>query len=141
MQIPSLINRGRNGFNMTPMIDVVFLLIIFFLVASHLSDQDTQIELELPSAESSVPQDATNSNRVTLNVPVEGQIVFSGDEISLKQLPKLVNSLKENYGEDVEVRVRSSRRVTYETIAPILRECALAGIWNVTFAVYKKQNE
>ena len=40
MRCPTNIARGSVGFNMTPMIDVVFLLIIFFLVASHLSQKE-----------------------------------------------------------------------------------------------------
>lgn len=140
MQIPTLINRGRNGFNMTPMIDVVFLLIIFFLVASHLSEQDTQVELELPTAVSGVPQDEDAFQRATLNVPEEGQVIFSGRNVAAAELQELIQTLRANLGQDLEVRIRVSRSVTYETVAPILDACAKAGIWNVTFAVRKKGN-
>ena len=50
MRVPANISRGSLGFNMTPMIDVVFLLIIFFLVSSHLAQQEVQLELDLPGA-------------------------------------------------------------------------------------------
>ena len=53
MQVPSsTTSRGEVGFNMTPMIDIVFLLIIFFIVSSHLARQETQLELALPAASS-----------------------------------------------------------------------------------------
>jgi len=52
MRVVSNLSRGSLGFNMTPMIDVVFLLIIFFLVSSHLAQQETQLELDLPEATS-----------------------------------------------------------------------------------------
>ncbi|MBT6848587.1 MAG: biopolymer transporter ExbD, partial [Planctomycetaceae bacterium] len=52
MQTPRYARSKETGFNMTPMIDVVFLLIIFFLVSSHLARQETQLELDLPEASS-----------------------------------------------------------------------------------------
>ncbi|MCA9180756.1 MAG: biopolymer transporter ExbD, partial [Planctomycetales bacterium] len=45
MRTPKLLAAGSASINMTPMIDVVFLLIIFFLVSSHLAKQENQVEL------------------------------------------------------------------------------------------------
>lgn len=140
MQIPSLINRGRNGFNMTPMIDVVFLLIIFFLVASHLSDQESQVEMELPTAQSAVAPEAISS-RITLNVPASGQFLFNGSPVSLESFEALIQQGIASHGTDLEVRIRTDNRVVYSSISPLLKSCAKAGIWNVTFAVYSKESK
>ncbi len=54
---------------MTPMIDVVFQLIIFFLVASHLARQETQVEVDLPTAASGHQEDEQPElRRVVVNV-------------------------------------------------------------------------
>ncbi|MEC9091543.1 MAG: biopolymer transporter ExbD [Planctomycetota bacterium] len=137
MQIPTLINRGRIGFNMTPMIDVVFLLIIFFLVASHLSDQETQVEIDLPDATSGLPQEDL-ANRVTVNLPEEGEILVSGRVLSVDELLEQIVRIRSSVGEDLEIRIRGNRKVTYETVGAVLKACADAGVWNVTFAVYGK---
>ncbi len=123
---------------MTPMIDVVFLLIIFFLVASHLQDQDSQIEIELPDAASGVPQQNSDQNRITINIPTDGKIIISGRQYSNSELKPYFEELKRNHGESVEVRIRGNRAVPYKTISPILKSCAEAGIWNLTFAVHGK---
>lgn len=136
MNIPTLINRGRGGFNMTPMIDVVFLLIIFFLVASHLSDQDTQMQMDLPTAESgSVTLEAVK-RRITINVPQSGKVLLAGRSIAIDELEGKFKSLMKESDSDLEIRIRGSRSVDYATIDPILNACAKAGIWNVSFAVY-----
>ena len=122
---------------MTPMIDVVFLLIIFFLVASHLSDQDTQIEMELPAAVTGMPQEKS-VNRVTINVPQEGKVLVAGRELSGDELADRISRIRSTTGEDLEIRIRGNRHVTYDTIAPVLKACADAGVWNITFAVYGK---
>ena len=140
MKIPTLINRGRGGFNMTPMIDVVFLLIIFFLVASHLSDQDTQLEIELPTAESgSVTLEAVK-RRITINVPQSGRVLLAGRIIAIDDLEEKFRLLKEEANSDLEIRIRGSRSVDYATVDPILNACAKAEIWNVSFAVYGRSN-
>lgn len=140
MKIPTLINRGRGGFNMTPMIDVVFLLIIFFLVASHLSDQDTLLEMELPTAESgSVTLEAVK-RRITINVPQSGRVLLAGRIIAIDDLEEKFRLLKEEANSDLEIRIRGSRSVDYATVDPILNACAKAEIWNVSFAVYGRSN-
>lgn len=140
MKIPTLINRGRGGFNMTPMIDVVFLLIIFFLVASHLSDQDTLLEIELPTAESgSVTLEAVK-RRITINVPQSGRVLLAGRIIAIDDLEEKFRLLKEEANSDLEIRIRGSRSVDYATVDPILNACAKAEIWNVSFAVYGRSN-
>lgn len=120
---------------MTPMIDVVFLLIIFFLVASHLSDQDSQVSLTLPDARSGEPQ--TESDRITINVVSPEEILLGGRPIRADETGTLLAGIKDTAGTDVEIRIRADRSIPYSTIAPLLRGCALNGFWNVTFAVRK----
>ena len=63
MRIPSPATTDGVGFNMTPMIDVVFQLIIFFLLSSHLAKQETQFALPLPAAESGQVEPAGRASR------------------------------------------------------------------------------
>jgi biopolymer transport protein ExbD len=142
MRAPSNLSRGSLGFNMTPMIDVVFLLIIFFLVSSHLARQETQLELDLPQATTGEPTKEDNVRRVVVNVlpeaPPERRIQVGGQRISPGQLAELVRyerSQAERQKELLEVRIRSDRHVPYRVIEPIMLACARAGVWNVTLAV------
>ena len=52
MRVPTRSVSGEVGFNMTPMIDVVFQLIIFFLLSSHLAKQEKEVPLPLPVSSS-----------------------------------------------------------------------------------------
>ncbi|NLE37816.1 MAG: biopolymer transporter ExbD, partial [Pirellulaceae bacterium] len=74
MRVPNNLSRGGLGFNMTPMIDVVFLLIIFFLVSSHLARQEVQLELDLPAAVSGRQADEKEGvRRVVVNILPEAR--------------------------------------------------------------------
>lgn len=139
MRLPHDRRRGPIEFNMTPMIDVVFLLIIFFLVSSHLAKQETQLEMPLPAAAQGTEPTSSDAPRVTLNLLADGQIHLAGRAVSASQLADRFQALRQESGKDVEIRIRGHRDVPYEHVEPILLACAKSGIWNVTFAVYQAE--
>ena len=141
MRVPNDLGRGAVGFNMTPLIDVVFQLIIFFLVSSHLAKQEAQLELDLPTAESGREAVDDVTPRVTINVLPDGQLTLGSHRVSADQLPSLLADRRDEEGDQLEVRIRSDRSVAYRDVEPIRLACARAGIWNVTFAVYRREEQ
>ena len=143
MRVPNSYRRRPLGFNMTPMIDVVFLLIIFFLVSSHLVKQEAQMPLKLPRADSGPTANDDEGQRVIINVLADGRVLLSGNAVSRAQLQKRLAAeyaayRRQENRDDLEIRIRSDREVPYAHVEPILLACARAGIWNVTFAVYRR---
>jgi biopolymer transport protein ExbD len=136
MQIPRSSRSGDVSINMTPMIDVVFQLIIFFLVSSHLAKQEVQMKLPLPEAASGEKETDPSAPRLTINLLADGTLSLSGRSVTRDELPAWLGARVRDLGKDVEVRIRSDRMTPYELVEPILVACARAGIWNVTFAVY-----
>jgi biopolymer transport protein ExbD len=139
MKVPQYSTDRKLGINMTPMIDVVFLLIIFFLVSSHLARQETQMELPLPIAKSSTESKETETPRVTLNVLENGQILMAGREILAEQLAARLAEIRAKEGDDLEVRIRASRETLYAFVEPIMLACTESGIWNVSYAVFNRE--
>ncbi|MBN1589385.1 MAG: biopolymer transporter ExbD [Pirellulales bacterium] len=140
MRLPNHSSGGRLGFNMTPMIDVVFLLIIFFLVSSHLAQQEVQLELDLPTAASGRRAEAEGkARRIVVNVLPktrdERRIMVGGRLFDSDELGRLIRFERERTEGALEVRIRSDRRVPYRDIEPVMLACARSGVWDVTFAV------
>lgn len=139
MRVPSHLGRGGVGFNMTPMIDVVFLLIIFFLLSSHLARQETQLELDLPDAGTGQPPREEEIRRVVVNVlprqQTAAQIMVGGRLVDDAKLAELIGYESRRAGGQLEVRIRSDRKVPYRVVEPVMIACARAGVWRVTFAV------
>jgi biopolymer transport protein ExbD len=125
---------------MTPMIDVTFLLIIFFLLSSHLAQQETQLELDLPMAASGRQAVDDERPRLSVNVEADGSVMLGSTETPPQEMSRRLRIERERLGDDLEVRVRADRSVPYSTVEPILLACADAGIWNVTFAVFKRDD-
>ena len=138
MRAPRYKPVKKYGFNMTPMIDVVFLLIIFFLVSSHLARQETQMQLELPVAKSGADDVEQDVPRITVNVSEDGLLWLAGRQVNRDQLVKRIENAKSKEGAGIEVRIRSSRAVPYSTVEPIMLACTQSGVWNVKFAVYRE---
>jgi len=140
MRSPDFLRRVPLGFNMTPLIDVVFLLIIFFLVSSHLAKQENLMPLPLPAATSGQRDPVDQTPRVTVNVKTDGTLLLAGKRIEREELlPRLKNAL-EQAGPELELRIRSSRMAPYRQVEPVLLACARAGLWNVTFAVIRPED-
>jgi biopolymer transport protein ExbD len=126
---------------MTPMIDVVFLLIIFFLVSSHLARNESQLELELPIAGSASDDVDQQTPRMIVIVVADGNLFLAGRPVGSDQLKERFSDAVEKEGDGLEVRIRGSRNVAYSAVEPIMRSCVQAGIWNVSYAVYRQEQQ
>jgi biopolymer transport protein ExbD len=141
MQIPSSTAvRSEIGFNMTPMIDIVFQLIIFFLLSSHLSQQENQLPLPLPEAESG-QEDVYDPQqpRITINVLEDGTLLLGGSPVAIADLPARLQDRVKQTGAGVEVRVRAARSVPYRHVEPVMLACVQAGIYKIGYAVYRRE--
>lgn len=76
--------------NIAPLIDIVFLLIVFFILTSHFVS-DTGLRLDLPEAESS---EKSSDDRFTVSIDKDANIYFNGEVLSLDLLCKEVEELK-----------------------------------------------
>ncbi len=139
MRVPNHLERGGMRINMTPMIDVVFLLIIFFLVSVHLKDQVEQPDMPLPAADSGQDADEPAASLITLNVMEDGRILWAGSQVAREELQRRLTQRREA-AEEMRVRIRGNRNVAYQSVEPVLLACARAGIWDVSFAVFKRED-
>jgi len=139
MRVPQHFSNRNVGFNMTPMIDVVFLLIIFFLVSSHLARQESSMELKLPAAMAGRDDFDQTTARITVNVKSDGSLWLAGQPIDAERLTNRFSQLRAEQGEGVEVRIRGSRDAPYSTFEPIMLACIKASIWNVKYAVFREE--
>lgn len=127
--------------NMTPMIDVVFLLIIFFLVSSHLAQRENRLELPLPQATTSASNLSDEMQRITINIEASGQTLLGMKPIDQTELLSELNEQQAKYGDQLRVRLRGDRTVTYQHIEPLLAACAEVGISDIGLAVHARQEK
>mgnify|MGYP000038259602 CR=1 FL=1 len=122
---------------MTPMIDMVFLLLVFFMTVSTLAQADRRVKLDLPeSSQSDVPEDL--ADRGTISLDAEG-VIYIGAEI--KSLESMQAAIKQSLVENPELRihVRADQATAYSEIKKVLRACAEVGAYEVIYATYQSR--
>jgi len=111
---------------MTPMIDMVFLLLIFFLVATTFHQTEREMKIALPFAASAAPI-SSMLQEIIINVDENGKIILGGHTIEPKQLEaRIAEAVKQN--PEQKVTVRGDRSAAYATIVAVLDICKNAGI-------------
>ena len=119
MHIPSSSDRRAGGANMTPMIDVVFLLIIFFLVSSHLARQENRLPLDLPVA-STFDRNDPQRAPLTISVDAAGEWLVRGDVVDIDALQAALNRYRAKAGSSAAVRIRSEGTIQYRFVEPLV---------------------
>ncbi len=135
MRIPTPERKLGLPFNLTPLIDVVLQLIIFFLAASHLVRSESLQPVDLPRAQEAANDVNESPRRLVITVTRDVEYFVSGRRVPLAELEQMIAAGRSESGETFEVRIRSDRAVEYRHIEPLLLACARAGVRKVGFAV------
>lgn len=85
---------NADGPNLTPIIDVVFLLLIFFLVATQYNQEEREIDVTLPEVAEAQPLSMTSE--IVVNVMADGKYKVASKEYNEAQLAQLLQKAKEN---------------------------------------------
>ena len=123
------------GFIMTPMIDIVFLLIIFFLTVS----QFTRV-VEHPISLAQVARGTVESipTTVTINLDHDGKIIFSGEQYTLQRTFQSLQDLLASNGNDpsqVKIEMRCDRRCPSDRVNQVVQRLADLGFRQVYVSV------
>jgi biopolymer transport protein ExbD len=119
--------------NLTPMIDVVFLLIIFFMVATSFTEMERDIELELPEVAAASALTAAPKQRV-VTVEAEGTIRLDGEPLSLAELTRRLSASRVEYPA-LSVVIRGDAACAFQHVAASLAACKEAKISDLGITV------
>ena len=135
MRIPTRKRRFGLQFNITPLIDIVFLLVIFFLVATHFVRSETLVEVDLPIASREQETESEAAPRLVVTITADEQLHVGGNVVDLLAVEQMILIGADSDPQTFEVRVRADRTVPFREVEPILLACARAGVGNLKFAV------
>ena len=115
--------------NLTPMIDVVFLLLIFFMVTTTFLDPEREIDVELPTAQSAGEPDQA-PDEIVVNVLEDGRLLIAGEEVSREELLGVFKAAAQ-HDPDTPVTIRGHRLAQHEKIVGVMDACGVAGLSNL----------
>ncbi|MBR1586756.1 MAG: biopolymer transporter ExbD [Kiritimatiellae bacterium] len=132
-------NNEDVSLDMTPMIDVVFQLIIFFVVTLKMSDdKDTTIKLEDGKAGIPLTQEELPPSQLTIDVARNGRVSLSNITLSDQMLAQKIQERKARYGTEFPCMIRADWRTKHRDIARVMNICTANGVWKLSFVAIKE---
>jgi biopolymer transport protein ExbD len=127
--MPVQINRGRAIalLDLTPMIDMVFNLLIFFMVVSHFAQQDQAMPVELPAGSQAMPLTA-RPKELFVNIDQDGQYFVASRRLDEPELARVLRQAAIDNPLNQTVVIRADRRAQWDFVATAMRLCNEAGI-------------
>jgi biopolymer transport protein ExbD len=125
----------EEGFQMAPMIDMVFLLLVFFMCVSSMADASRSVELDLPESEASrIPDDL--EGRGVLSLDAGGQVFLGTRAVTDEALREAIRDLVRR-SPDCKVVLRADRNTRFEAIRKTLKLCASEGVYQIVYATFE----
>ncbi len=120
------------GIGLISLIDVIFLLLIFFMVTTTLIDPSKKLDIQLPEAKAAAPD--TKSIPVTIELGPRGKILLNGKRVNLKTLESRLKALGGGSQKKTAI-VRADRRLDYGQVVRVLGICRASGFFDLGIAV------
>jgi biopolymer transport protein ExbD len=126
------------GLPLTPLIDIIFILLIFYISISRMNQADSQLSVRIPTASAGETPSRTIGD-VVINVGQDGTYLVNNQNLDAIQLrDRLARLAAIVPGQSVIIR--SDGQAAWDAVCAVLDACALADIWNIKFAVLPEKS-
>jgi biopolymer transport protein ExbD len=139
MKFGKLPYESEDAIQLAPLIDIVFLTLVFFMTTAVYTSLESEVDISLPTASSAVTSERTRGE-IIINLRNDGQIVLNNRELSIPELQDVLNRVAENFPGGAVI-VRGDRDANLGRAIAILNCCRNADIQNVSFAALTEEIE
>lgn len=128
MKIPDVDDIEEPSSNLTPLIDIVFNLLLFYLVSTTFLDEERALDVELPGATTAreLPPE-----EIVIHVLADGTVVLGGDTVDAETLRARLRE-RAAAAPDTPVTIRGDRATRHEAIVGVMDACGAAGLTNLS---------
>ena len=121
---------------LAPLIDILLLLLLFFIITMNFAKQETEIEISVPAADEGKINQDRDYGEIVVNVKKDGSITVEGETLTEEQLLAKLQLIASVH-KDQAVILRGDENSLYKNNVNVLNVCQKAGIWNISFATRK----
>ena len=126
-------------FQIAPMIDIMFLLLCFFVSTQIFAQWETEIGIVLPTSTSGDPPDRL-PGEIIINITTDGTVVINNKEFNDAELEALLKRVSRLF-KGQPVLIRADRLTAYEHVISVLDRCREADIGNISFATIQAEED
>jgi len=127
-------DTSETGIDMSPLMDCVFILLIFFIVTTTFVEE-TGIEVEKPAAASAVQLEKTS---ILIALTEKGEVVYGGREIGVSGVQPLIKRMLQK--EEIPVIIQADKAAKSSMLVRVIGEAKLAGAIKVSVSTRKVTN-
>lgn len=120
-------SQAASTLSLTPLIDVVFLLLIFFLVTSEFEEEERRLDIVLPSATSASPM-TSKPREVVIDITADGATFVGGEQVTLEELSQLLGRAVANNPTNQVVVIRADQEVPFQPVVSVMDLCNRVGV-------------
>ncbi len=128
--------KNRRGmlpaFQLTSMMDIIFLMLFFFITTSIFSQWEYEVSISLPSAKSGKVPDRL-PGEIIINIAKDGRVSVNQQDLTLEALKGRLDRLA-RYFPGQPVVLRADKDTRYEALIKVVDTCRMADIWNFSMA-------
>jgi biopolymer transport protein ExbD len=122
---------------LAPMIDILLLLLSFFIISYQFTRSETELQVAVPTAQEGADPDRQRGE-IIINILADGTIRVEGSSVDLVKLSQKLAPIATLY-KNQPVRIRGDGNVPYQRIVEVIDTCQKSGIWNISFATQRPQ--
>ena len=125
--------------DMTPMIDVVFQLIIFFVVTVDMQNKALETSVRMAMAPNGPVEEVKDPRTVVVDVDADGTVSIMRTPLSDGQLLAILKKAVNTSGQSTPVVIRGDLAAKHEVVKRVMDVCGKAGLWKLRFAALKEK--
>ena len=120
-------SSALGSLSLTPLIDIVFLLLIFFLVSTRFAEEDRELDVVLPSASEALPL-VVKPKQVFVNIDQDGTYFVEGKQLRDDGLETTLRQIVANHPHDSSVKIYADRQTRCQSLITVMNLCNRVGI-------------
>ena len=124
------------GFQLAPMLDIVFLLLIFFVVTQKIILNEQDLKVKVPTAPKTTEEVSRAIDEIIINAREENDeliITIDREVFTREQLAAMLQRMVA-VNPSQPVRIRADAEMHWQKVADVISTCSQAGVWNVSFS-------
>ncbi len=131
---------GTGGINMTPMIDIVFQMIIFFVLTVEMERDALDERIQMAMAPHGPLVEERDPRTVTIDLNERGEFSIARVPLSPSQLRSIMRNTVAIHGQSLPVVIRGDQDTMHQHVKNVMDICTQAGLYRISFAAIKQLN-
>ncbi len=134
---PAEMQKAQPGIPLAPLIDIVFITLIFYMTLSIFYQLETELSISVPRSEES-QETVRSPGEIIINLHDDGKIIVNQKPLAVQELEGMLKRISSLYPSQ-PVIIRADKKTYHEDVIRVLDACAAANIWNIAFSTVKEE--